>query len=85
MTPFPPGTPGQSDPLTVLFEVTPDNDHDLPFVPRALILSVPAAVRMTMVGGGDPITVPLPAGYNPIRPQRIFATGTGSVTIVAGY
>lgn len=83
--PFPPGSSGASDALTVLYIVSPSDTDDLPVVPRALILSDPGAVKMDMVGGGAAITVTLPAGYNPIRPKKIYATGTGTMTIVAGY
>jgi hypothetical protein len=83
--PYPAGTSGAEAPLTVLYTVTPNDDEDLPFVPRALILSDAATVRMEMLGGGAAIDVPLQAGFNPLRPRRIHATGTGSTAIVAGY
>jgi hypothetical protein len=41
----------------VLYTVTPNDDEDLPFVPRALILSDAATVRMEMLGGGAVIDV----------------------------
>ena len=83
--PYPTGSSGAEAPLTVLYTVTPNDNEDLPFVPRALILSEAATVRMDMLGGGATIDVPLQPGINPIRPRRIHASGTGSVTIVAGY
>ena len=83
-TPYPAGTSGASDPYTRMDPVTPSDTADLEVVPRGLLLSAEATVKVQPAGGGDPIARLLPAGYNPIRVSRIYATGTDvGVTITA--
>lgn len=84
--PFPVGSPGAETPLTHLFEITPDDDTDLDVCPRCLILDAAGTVTVDMLGSGTMIAVPLLAGFNPIRPRRVYATGTdSSLTIVGGW
>ena len=83
--PYPIGSPGVTDPITNAYAVTPSDTEDLPFCPRVLILDAAGTVNMNLLGGSAAISVPLVAGFNPIRPPRIFSTGTDAVTIVAGY
>jgi hypothetical protein len=83
--PYPAGTSGSMDSITNGFVVTPSDDDDLATVPRVLILSDAATVTMDLVGGASNVAVPLQAGFNPIRPSRIYATGTDAVTIFAGW
>jgi hypothetical protein len=67
------------------FVVTPSNTEDLAMVPRVLILDQAGTVTMDLVGGASNVAVPLQAGFNPIRPSRIYAAGTDAVTIFAGW
>ena len=83
--PYPIGTPGVEAPITNAYIVTPSDTADLAFCPRCLILSEAGTVTMNMLGGNTSIAIPLQAGFNPIRPTRIYASGTDAVTIVAGY
>lgn len=83
--PYPIGSSGATDPITNAYVVTPSDTEDLPFCPRVLILSAAGTVTMNMLGGSNQVAVPLQAGFNPIRPTRIFSTGTAAVTIAAGY
>lgn len=83
--PYPIGSPGVTDPITNAYAVTPSDTVDLAYCPRCLILSEAGNVKMNLLGGSAEIIIPLQAGFNPIRPTRIFAAGTDAVTIVAGY
>ena len=83
--PYPAGSSGSSDSVTNGFVVTPSDDTDLATVPRVLILNEAGTVTMDLVGGATNVAVPLQAGFNPIRPSRIYATGTDAVTIFAGW
>lgn len=65
--------------------IVPSDGANLNFVPRALLISADAIV--TCIGcmaddsvvAGEPL--PLLRGYNDISPRKIFATGTGAVSI----
>ena len=83
--PYTIGSPGATDPITNAYTVTPSDSADLPYCPRVLILSEAGTVKMNLLGGSTEVSVPLVAGFNPIRPTRVFATGSDAVTIVAGY
>lgn len=83
--PYPIGSSGATDPISNAYEVAPSDDDDLPFVPRVLILDVSGTVTMDLLGGSKEVSIPLVAGFNPIRPTKVYATGTDSVTIIAGY
>lgn len=83
--PYPIGSSGTTDPITNAYVVTPSDTQDLPLCPRVLILSAPATVKMNLLGGSAGVSILLQAGFSPIRPTRVFSTGTDSVTIVAGY
>lgn len=83
--PYPSGTSGALDSVTNGAVVVPDDDTDLAIVPRVLILNEAGTVKMDLVGGAEGVSVPLQAGFNPIRPTRIYATGTDAVTIFAGW
>ncbi len=83
--PYPIGSPGVTDPITNAYAVTPSDTEDLPFCPRVLILDAAGTVKMDLLGGSSGVSIPLQAGFNPIRPTRVYATGTAAVTITAGY
>jgi hypothetical protein len=82
---FPAGSSGSESPITQAWTITPDDDTDLSVVPRCLILDQAGTVRMVPAGGSTAVSVPLQAGFNPIRPSRVLSTGTTSgLTIVGG-
>lgn len=83
--PFPAGSSGGESSVTQAFVIAPSNTEDLAIVPRCLILSAAGVVKMDLVGGTAAISIPLQAGFNPIRPKRVYATGTAAVTIVGGF
>jgi hypothetical protein len=83
--PYPSGSTGALDSVTNGAVVVPDDAADLAIVPRVLILDEAGTVTMDLVGGARNVAVPLQAGFNPIRPSRIYATGTDAVTIFAGW
>ena len=72
-------TPGLTSPGHRFDVITPDDDADLPFVPRAIALPAAGALRVTD-NEGNIHTIPdgcLAAGIlHPMRPRRIYATGT---------
>lgn len=61
----------------------PSDDDELEIIPRAIMLSAPGTVKFDMMGGQLGISLPLPGGVMlPIRPTKIYSTGTDSVTII---
>jgi hypothetical protein len=84
--PSPVGGPNATDPITQVFAITPDDGTDLAICPRCLIIDAPGTVTMDLLGGSENVAVPLQAGFNPIRPTRVYASGTdSSLTIVGGF
>lgn len=70
-------------PARHFYDAAPDDDNDLPYVPKGIISNDGGDV--CMVGGnGNEVTVTLVAGVvYPFAPVRIKATGTTSTAIVA--
>lgn len=83
---------GLSDPPSNGFEVTPDDDNDLPFMARKL--------RIMVAGGGNlhvflkdqnpatdaPVEFTVTSGDElPYRVRRVLATGTDVTTLWAFY
>ena len=67
------------DPLSKVADgaVVRNDAADLPFRPRAIHVSVAGNIKYT--AGTPAVTPPIEAfevGWHPIRPDRIFATGT---------
>jgi hypothetical protein len=76
-----------TDPLTqvVDVDVVKSDANDLPFLPRAIHVSVAGLVKMH-VGVTTPnvvITVTLEAGWHPISPTRIWSSTTTATGITA--
>lgn len=59
--------------------ITPSDDEDLAIVPRAIALPAAGALRITALDG-TVVTIPdgclAPGVLHPIRPVKIWATGT---------
>jgi hypothetical protein len=58
------------------FAITPDTV----ILADALLIGVAGDVALTTTGG-DTITLPLPAGYNPIGVTKVFSVGTTATGI----
>jgi hypothetical protein len=70
------------DGATFGFNISPDDNADLPFVTRELFVGVTGNVRVRTVGGSD-FTLAVPAGKRlPLRVTRVFATGTTAGNVV---
>jgi hypothetical protein len=75
-----------SAPGDYLAAVTPDDSNDLPGgVCRALLVGTAGAAKLTDAAGNVVTSVPLQAGYNPLRVKRVWSTGTTASTIYAIY
>lgn len=76
-------TTGREGPADHAVIVVPNDGTDLQYVARALLLNAAGTVRVT-TRGGETVSLPLQAGYNPISVSRVHATGTAAgITIVA--
>lgn len=66
-------TPSQAiTPSVNFYEVTPDDDTDLPSQPKGLYVSEAGTLVVTN-GNGDTVTMEVPAGLVlPIRPRRVL-------------
>ena len=75
---------GLESPVSNAVVVTPDNDNDLSFVTRGIMVSVSGDVAVTTKAGND-VTLPaLAAGIiHPFRVSRIKSTGTTATGILA--
>jgi hypothetical protein len=84
---FVPTNPGDpKNPLTIGVAVTPNDAVDLPFLPRAIHIFTGGTIRMDVgdgFGGTSTLNTSLEAGWHPIRPSRIWNTGTGALIISA--
>ena len=63
------------DSLMDLWEVTPDDDTDMPFVSRALLVTSAGRFHVKTARGSE-ITLPLDVGWHPVRVSRVYASGT---------
>lgn len=52
-----------------------DDANELTYVTRAILASAVCTVKVTMKGG-QTVTLPLQAGYNPLRVKKVFNIGT---------
>ncbi|WP_323041158.1 spike base protein, RCAP_Rcc01079 family [Gemmobacter sp.] len=74
---------GLESPANDAIAITPSDAADLATVVRALFCTGDGTVRVTMRGGGDPVTLPMIAGVPlPARVRRVWATGTTATGIV---
>lgn len=88
--PYAKDAPSVADPANNLFDITPDDDNDLPVGIKALRITNEETtfedVVVTTVAGDD-VTFKVPptsVWIEPLRAARVLATGTGTVTI-QGY
>ena len=80
------------NPATRTWSITPSDTNlvvsglnGVPFA-RGILASLACTAKVTTIGG-DVVTIPLVAGYNPIAVAQVWATGTtlGSATIYGYY
>ncbi|GEM_PF-2048111 len=83
-TPFATHSRSASGPLTRAADVSPDDETDLPFRTRALLVGVGGDIAAVMADG-DTVTLPaLRAGViYPVCVDRVLATGTSAESVVA--
>ena len=66
--------------------VTPADGADLPNgTCRALLVGTAGNAKITDASGNASTSVPLQAGYNPIKVARVWSTGTTATGIFALY
>ena len=75
---------GIGSPAVSWYQVSPDDNENLPVRPRALLIGV-AGDLVVRGQDGHTETLPVPVGYNPLRPVRILSTGTTATGIFALY
>lgn len=76
-----PVSPSMDSSLERFVAVTKSDSADLPWRPRALILSADGVVKVTdRFGNAVPLT--LTKGINWVRVDRVWSTGTDAVTVV---
>ncbi|MGF6878346.1 spike base protein, RCAP_Rcc01079 family [Paraburkholderia sp. MM5477-R1] len=63
------------DSLLDLWVVIPDDDNDMPFVSRAVCVTVAGDFHVITARGSE-IVVPLDVGWHPLRLRRVYASGT---------
>ncbi len=61
-----------SAPAEHIAAVTPADDTDLGYATRALLVATAGNLKVTTVGG-EAVTIPVVAGYNPLRVVRVWA------------
>lgn len=62
------------------YSITPNDSTVLSPTPRALLIGVAGNVKVT-TARGTVLTLPLPAGYNPIRVSKVWSTDTTATGI----
>ncbi|ARO14916.1 hypothetical protein BVG79_01572 [Ketogulonicigenium robustum] len=81
--PFRNAATGLQSPAVQAAAITPSNTVDLPNVPRAIYATTAGNLRVTMLAGGEPVTLPVLVGVPlPVRVQRVWATGTTAAGLV---
>ncbi|MBV7407493.1 hypothetical protein [Maritimibacter sp. DP1N21-5] len=72
-------------PPDAAFDIVPSDTEDLDRVPRAINVATSGRLRVTM-GDGSIVTLTVVAGMAfPLRPVRVWATGTTATQIVGLY
>lgn len=72
-----------SGPITKPYTVTPSDTVDLLTGTRAIYVGVAGDVSLLLLDGAT-VTLTLVAGWHPIAPRRVRATGTTATGIIAG-
>ena len=69
-------------PARKCFDITPNNEADLPTVPKALYCNGAGTVKVTLVDGGTSTFTVAGAGPLDISPVRVWATGTTVASLI---
>lgn len=75
-----------SDPAASAAVITPSDTVDLATVPKAIYIGVTGDVTVTLARDPDGTNVlfkAVPVGWLPVRPKRVWATGTTATNMVA--
>jgi hypothetical protein len=72
----------RASPAENAFSVTPHDTNDLQEVTKAVLIGVAGNLAVIMKQGDAAITLPVPAGYNPLRVSRVLVTNTTATGIV---
>jgi hypothetical protein len=75
---------GMGSPAVSWYQISPSDNTDLPVRPRALLIGVAGSLAVVGLDGSDEI-LPVPVGYNPLRPVRVKSTGTTATGIFGLY
>lgn len=75
---------GKSDSFDHTFEITPDDDTDLLYETRGLVVSGSGVISYVSAFNITVTGYPVFTGYHPIRAKRILATGTTSGLVIYG-
>jgi hypothetical protein len=75
----------KDDPGVHCFLVTKSDTEDMPYTCRALLCDADMTVKIITHGGQTIENYPLQKGYNPIRVNRVYSTGTDAGDIFAWY
>jgi hypothetical protein len=65
--------------------ITPSDSTDLTYIPRALYIGTAGALKAVDGTGTARTMANAVAGYHPLRPRRIYSTGTTATDIWALY
>lgn len=63
---------GMDSPASAAEAITPNDSADLTTTTRALLIASAGNLKVTMKGG-QTVTLPVVAGYNPLRVVRVWA------------
>jgi hypothetical protein len=73
----------QTSAAVEFFEITPDDDADLPEVPRAIYVGVSGDIALVGKAGTDPVLHrSVPVGPFLVAPSRVMETGTTATGLV---
>jgi len=73
-------------PASGFVAVTPADGTDLPGgICKSLLVTTAGLAKLTDAKGNVSTSVPLQAGYNPIKVARVWSTGTAATGIFALY
>ena len=73
-----------SDQASSATVITPSDSIDLTYIPKALYVGVTGDITMTLKADSASVLFKaVPVGVLPVRPLRVYATGTTATNIVA--